>query len=389
MGYKKRLCCLLMLWVMNIMLWGCWNYNEIGEKAVVMAVAVDYDRVKDEIVLSAEIATPKEEKGKMTLDAEVITASGKNFFDAARNAVGRIGKRLFWSHAKVLIFGQDLVDQEDKFIGTLDWFKRDQEVRDDIWIVLSKEKTAKELLTETDLKTFKITGLYLEDMLNNQKSVSRFNSAQLYQFIDELAAEGISPTIPTARLITIEDKRKSELGGTEVFKGIKSVGWLNPLESKGLLFVIDKFEGGVIVIQDHWENQSIRVTLEVFKSKTERKILVMDEELMIEVDVKTMVNIAEIDSDVDILTEENRQKFKQHAEDKIEKEIEAVIRKVQKEYKSDIFGFGLLIQREHPELWQRIKSDWNEIFPKVKTKVNVELDIRGSAMRSKPTEVKK
>ncbi|KXG74738.1 Ger(x)C family spore germination protein [Thermotalea metallivorans] len=387
MRYRKDVSFFCIICISSLFLGGCWNYKEISEKAVVIAVAVDYDEEKDEIVMSAEIASPMQRKDEMMVDSEVITSNGKNFFDAVRNSIGRIGKRMFWSHAKVLIIGETLVSHEDKFISVLDWFKRDHEVRDDIWLLYSKEKTAKEIFMKTDEKLYKVVGLYLEDMLRNRKNISKYPSVPLYKFVDDLANEGISPTLPTVELRRNKGQIKSELTGTAVFQGSKLVGWLNPMETRAYLFVIDQLEGGVMVIQDQWNQMPIRATLEVFQSKTKVQPVLENDIPIIKIDIKTTVNIAEIDTEIDIFSEENRMKFKRQAERKMEREIQSVIQKVQKDYQSDIFGFGATIQREEPKQWEKLQPHWDTLFPRLRTEVNVELDIRGSALRSKSIRV--
>ncbi|WP_228552692.1 Ger(x)C family spore germination C-terminal domain-containing protein, partial [Paenibacillus polymyxa] len=54
-----------------------------------------------------------------------------------------------------------------------------------------------------------------------------------------------------------------------------------------------------------------------------------------------------------------------------------VIRKAQKKYKTDIFGFGNAIHRDNPKLWNKIKKDWDEEFLDMDVEVNVDFKIRG------------
>ena len=49
-----------------------------------------------------------------------------------------------------------------------------------------------------------------------------------------------------------------------------------------------------------------------------------------------------------------------------------VLEKAQKEYNSDIFGFGMLIWRKYPKEWKDYyKNMWNEIFPNLDVAVHV------------------
>ncbi|MFZ5966902.1 MAG: Ger(x)C family spore germination protein [Bacillota bacterium] len=384
---KRTLFILLLLMNMTI-LPGCWNYKEISDKAVATGVAIDYDKSTDEVIMSVEVAVPVQKGEKMAIEPQVLEGRGHNFFDAARNSVTKTGRRVFWSHAKVIILGRSVADNHDKFVGVLDWFRRDAETRDDILMLYSMEKTAEEILTDIKIETESITSFYLEDMLKNEGATSKYAAVKLWEFTDQLQTEGISATIPTVRLGHYKDKVTGEIFGTAVFRGWQQVGWLDGTETMYYLMAADKMKGGILVIEAKKGKDVERISLEVFNNKAKIKPIYEDGELRMKIDVKTVVNIAEIDSQKDFIEEKNRETLKKIAEQQIKQRIEAVIHKTQKEYGTDIYGFGNKVEIEMPELWKEIKADWPEIYSKVKTDVHVEIKIQGSALRSKPIEVK-
>jgi hypothetical protein len=42
--------------------------------------------------------------------------------------------------------------------------------------------------------------------------------------------------------------------------------------------------------------------------------------------------------------------------------FEGTIKRVQQEYKSDIFGFGEVIHRSNPQAWKKLRDDWDQTF---------------------------
>ncbi|WP_432405320.1 Ger(x)C family spore germination protein [Wukongibacter sp. M2B1] len=385
MGKIKKL--LVTITVIMLTTTGCWNYSEINDKRIIAGSAVDFDKKNEMLQLTVELVKPILSGEKSEMGSETYESAGDNMFNAIRNVISKTGKKIFWSHAKVLILSEDIINQEDKFLSVIDFIKRDAETRDDIMLLVSKEKTASEIL-KTDANIQNIISFHLEDMLQNHGSISKYRAVPLWKFVDELAAEGISPTLPAIQVSTYNNRDLSQIFGTAVFKGTKIVGWLSGSETKAFLFVIDELEGGTIVIEEkNLIKKPIRIAFEIFKSKTKIKPLYKDDKLIMRIDIKTVVNINEIDGDIDFMDEKNLELIQKNGENTIKNMVESVIKKVQKEYKSDIFGFGATLSREKPDLWKELKPDWDNIFSKLDVEVNSELEIRGSALRSKTIKV--
>lgn len=385
MAWKRLLMIFIIMMVISTS--GCWNYSEINDKRIVAGSAIDYDKEKDMLELTAELVKPVISGKKTLMQRETFDSLGENFFNAIRNLIPKTGKKIFWSHAKVLILNDNLVKEKNKFLSVIDLIKRDPETRDDVMLLVSREKTAGEIL-KTDVKVQDIISFHLEDMLKNYKSISKYRAVPLWKFVDELSSEGISATLPTVEVATYNHKDVSRIYGTDVFKGIKIVGWLNGTETKAFLFVIDEIKGGTLVVEDaKLAKKPINMAFEILKNVTKVKPVYKDEKLTMKIHIKTTVNIDEIDGNVDFMNEKNLGIIEQDGEDVIKNMVEDVIRKVQKEYKSDIFGFGATLNRNMPKLWKELKPDWDNTFSKLAVEINVDLEIRGSALRSKTIKI--
>lgn len=57
-------------------------------------------------------------------------------------------------------------------------------------------------------------------------------------------------------------------------------------------------------------------------------------------------------------------------------QVQQVITKVQKDYSTDIFGFGENIHRYHPYAWRTLRHQWDSQFPLVRTVVDVDLHVQ-------------
>ena len=381
---NKKYILILLIISSILLLSGCWNYREIERLAIVSGLAVDKDENSGEYLLTTEIVDVKETMGKTTLTSKKIDSKGKTILDAIRNMIKISGKKLYLSHAKVFVISQDVA--KENIVPIIDWISRDHETRIDIDLLISKEKTAKELLSQQSVTT-DIRALEMNFMLDANKSLAKSPKVGTYEFINTLESEGISPTLPAIGITTSENKETSELSGTAIFKKEKLVGFLDEEESKYLLFIRDKIKGGLLSINMSENNPKDKVTLEIFKNKTKIKPVYSGENISINISIKTEVTIEENDTSINNIDEKGRAKLKNESEKFLEKQIGDLIKKVQNEFDSDIFGFGAKIKAEMPHLWKVIKDDWDDIFKDLDVVVNAQIDIRNSGITSKPIEV--
>lgn len=387
---KKKYFIILMIFINSVALTGCWNYKDINDMRFLSGMAVDYNEEKEEFIVTAEIINPISEE----LKGEVFQARGKSVFDGIRDIIIENGRKLYVAHAKVLIVSEYVA--KNKMLSVVDYISRDAEYRDDIYVLVSKGKAAKEILEvdvehtsekKGDLHT--VTGYLIQDILKNEDSNSKYHKVPLWRFNKALQNEGESPTLPVIKVYknNVNQHDISQVFETAVFNKDKFVGYLNREETKYYIMVIDELKGGIVVVESKFNQKLTKVSLEIFNSKTKVKSIYTNDELSIKIDIENTVNIAEIGGTSDFISKEGREKLKKDAEEFLKSEIEKTIKKVQKEYKSDIFNFSTAIKKRYPNKWKEIKNNWEEVFSNLKVEVNVNFKIRGSAINSKPLTV--
>lgn len=76
-------------------------------------------------------------------------------------------------------------------------------------------------------------------------------------------------------------------------------------------------------------------------------------------------------------------KMEKGAGKEIKKELQIAIKQAQTN-KVDIFGFGEALARMRPNQWEKLKSEWDDVyFPKLDVDVKVEAYIRRTGLRNK------
>lgn len=372
----------LPIYLCTCLLSGCWNYREVEKLAIVSGVAIDKAK-EDQVIITAEIVNMQQDEKQSKLKPVYIQAVGKTFFDAARAMIALQGKRLYWGHAKAVIISEDIA--REGLIPVIDFINRDAELRSDMWILLSRERTASDIFNATS-EMESILSFQIDDAMRAQKSISKYPDLELYELIDNLESEKISTTIPTIRLIEVEGKTTQYITGAAVLRKDKLLGYLNETETKSLLWLKNELKGSLFVVSDIGEKHT-NVTLEIMKSKTRVKPEVIDGKLNIKVALAIDVNVGEIMGSDDVISEKGRAALKNAAENQIKKNLNDLIEKAQKEYKTDFIGFGEKVSHLMPKVWKSIEKQWDDVFSDMETSVNVYVRIRGSAITREPIKV--
>lgn len=366
-----------------VTLTSCWNYREINRMRFVAGVAIDYDEVKDEYIVTSEVVTLM--AGGEKFGSTLFQSRGKTVFDAVRDTVMKNARKLYWGHAKIVILSKDMSDE--RLITALDYTGRDAEFRDDIWVLVSGEKAASEILEETFEKRDEIASFHIDNTLKNEKSISTYHGVPAWRFVKDMFSKGVCPTLPIIRVGEKDGEKVPQLGGQAIVKGDKIVGELDEIETKSYIWVINELKGGLLTVETKVDDKPVEVTLEIFGNKTTLKPQKIEDKIIMKIDIETDYGIAEIAGDVNVIEKKGREILKKDIEKDVKKLIEDVVKRVQKEYKCDIFKFSTEIKKKMPDEWKKIEPQWDEVFSDLEVKVNVTANIRGSALTSEPVKV--
>lgn len=376
----------VILIVVIIFLTSCWSYKEINHLRIVTGLALDYDQNEDLYTITIEVIKVSAGEDNEAMSGETFECKGVSTFDAIRNMIAKTGRRLYWSDATTVVISEDIAKKG--IIQALDILNRGMEIRTDILLFISREKTAGEILDVRDLKRQKLISYHMENISKNEGSSLKFYEIPVWRFVKDLYSSDISPSCPGVKIITYEGISMQQVGEIAVFKKDKLVGWLDETDSVYFLWATDRQKSGILPITVKEKNSQYEMALEILRSSTKKKAEYINNELTMSIDINTTINIGEVTGKYDFSDSKKVKALETIVEEQIKNGVENLIHHVQKEYNSDIFGFGVTIKREMPNAWKNeIKPDWDVIFPKLKTVVNVDVQIRGSSLTTKPIEI--
>jgi spore germination protein KC len=342
---------------------GCTGARELKDLAMVSALGIDKGE-EDELKITSQIINLSKsgntQEGGSGISFENITKTSTNIFDAIRNTTLNINQKLYYPHMKVIVLGEEAV--KNNFTQNIDFFIRDPEIRSTTGILISRDK-ASEILKVIPPSSQTINGFYIDDLIKVAYANSMVTEVTLQDITEILANKTTSLTVP---YIVINEHDKLELKGMAIIKRERLVGKLNYKESRGLLWVLGKAKSGIIKIKDE---KGQRISLEMIRSKSKVTSQIKGNQITMTIKVTEVGNVGEYMGSQQC-TPEVIKKCIARKEKVITEEIKTTIEKAQN-LNADIFGFGQIIHQEHPQRWKEIKDDWDQIFPRINTKIIV------------------
>ncbi|KZL89091.1 Ger(x)C family spore germination protein [Clostridium magnum] len=366
--------------VFNILfLSGCWNYREVNRLAIVGGLAIDKDEALGGYKLTIEVMkSVPGDTGGGRVQSDIYEIRGKTIFDAVRNFVIKLGRRTYWSHAKVVIIDSNIAEKD--IVPVLDWLYRDAGIRRDIYILISKGHTAGELL-KTDTGLDDTTSFHLVSILQSQKSIYKYPETELWQVVEVISRKEKSILVPIVQLAEGE-RKPSEVRGSAIFQGDKVIGYLNEEDTRNVLWINGELKQGLFVVKNI-ENTNNDITFEVFNNKVKPKVEIDGDNVKVEVKIKTIVNIAELSGELNFQNENIRKRIEESGAEALKKSLTGTVKKLQKDYGKDVFKFSTALEIQQQKTWKKLKPKWEEEFRLAEVNVEVDMHIKGSAVASK------
>ncbi|CCC57937.1 Ger(x)C family spore germination protein [Caloramator australicus] len=368
-----------------LLLTSCWNYKEIDKIAPAAGVSFDYDEKKNSYILTVEIVNLKNTSTGTELLPEYFTSEGKTILDAIRNMISVSGRKIYWSHAKVVFISEKIAKRG--IIDVLDFIERDTEVRTDMKIVLVKGKKASEIFN-TSNKLEKIVSYHVDEMLENSIYLSKYPKIELWDLINQIQFDISTAILPVAYIVEDNDRKIINISGSAIFKEAKMIAFLNDADTKNLLFLRNKVYGGILPLNNVLGTES-SVSFEIYKSKTKVKPILIDNKILFKINLSVDVALKEVSGQIDFIEEKKLESLKNYAQEKIKNDILNTFYYVRDTYNLDVFGFSKLVKINYPQFWKNNIDRWESLFSNSELDIDIKLNIIGTSTTNKIIKVGK
>ncbi|OMD36069.1 Ger(x)C family spore germination protein [Paenibacillus odorifer] len=384
MGRRMARLCLSM--VMIVLLTGCWDSRELTDIGFVVAMAIDKGETKNirvtvQIVNPINVSSTQGGGSPAPLPPTTYSAEGNNVFDATRVLSRKLSRQLHYGHAVVLLVGEELATTQG-IKKLFDGIERDSEFRPSATMVIARGTTGEEIIKQP-------TSIDNSPAIKIKKMVSDTEKAwgenideKIYQVIQAIVSSGKEPTITGVQIDSSNKEDKLMANGIATFKDGKLLKWLDGKEGRGFLWVLGRVRSTLLTMD--WNGQSHTIGIENIRTKSSfHSSIDKSGTPMIEVKIGVDANIGEVDVPIDVTNPKVFLQIERLYTQAVHDEALATIKLMQQQ-KSDIFGFGEVVHRDHPKQWRTLKRDWNEVtFPMIEVKVKVEAYLRNTGLRNR------
>lgn len=345
--------------------------DDISHRSVVQGVGLDINDDGTYTVTLETINTENYSSGEKTAKPvmNVRTLQGKTVSSAIKSAYSVDGKTPVLSQNRVIVIGKDLA--EKGIMPSLDFFIRDAENYPTVQMVAVEEKAADFFKNASGETT--VVSRNIESILLTSDEDTQVSSITLAELVNSYKSAGHSFYMPI--ISTLKENNSTEVvaKGTAVFNDGKFVFNLNEEETSALNFIDNNVRKGTV----NFLFDGVPASVSIIKSKIKREIDYSSEKPNFSIKIKLEADIAEIDSDTAYNPSEDEvQALAKCAEENLERDIEALCRKLYAEKQTDAAGLSRLIYIYYPNKFRAEEKNLSEIMTDSQYSAEVEICIR-------------
>jgi spore germination protein KC len=325
-----------------------------------------------------------------------VIGEAKSPAEGIRNVALSLEKKLFAGHNNVRIFSEKLAKKG--VIPTIDFLLRDY-LTDETPLMLVVKGDNPNLIYSCSIGLSDMLGDYIKSINDSQNnSISRAVFITLLDFIKDYYAEGKQPVMGLAEIVendtnspgntitptqqsTNENKTyKLKYEGLAAFKEGNLVGYLNGDEARSYSMIVNDLQVAYYTISQN----DYATVIKIDHSGSDIKTKIENGKIIIDLKVSNRVEITQEGDATNITKIGELKKIEKVIDEQIKKDLLFTIKKVQTEFASDIFGFGMYVHNQHPKEWKNIKDNWDELFSKATVNVEVKTSINRTGQIREP-----
>lgn len=195
-----------------------------------------------------------------------------------------------------------------------------------------------------------------------------------------LMGDSESAPLPYIKKLISKEKARKEyetipvINGTAIFKKDKMVGTLDLTETRGLLWLKDKMKNATISIKPKGEKEEI--TMSPTAGSISFHPIIKGNRWIMKLNIDTEGDIVQNETQLNLMNEDIIMDITKDYEKDLKDRVAQTIEKLQKQMKADVINFGRKFHQMCPKAWNNVKDKWDEKFPEVEVKINVNAQIR-------------
>ncbi|HJV31680.1 MAG TPA: Ger(x)C family spore germination protein [Bacillales bacterium] len=379
----KKISVIFFFVLLVFLLSGCWDRREVNDLALVTAAGID--KKSDHVIeLSVLVFIPKGSSSQQEMSGSpgggsaqtlMRSAEGSTIADAMSKLQEKLPRHIFWGHCEVFIFDEEMA--KEKISDQIDFILRHPQLRERSQLFVSYQK-AKEILKLMPPLERDISEVLRE--LGNLEIGMNITTKDFSQMLTE-SGEGALPWIKI--LPPEEDTEKQQtiafINGTAIFKENKMIGQIDDALTRGVLWLRNEVKLATITIKPKVEGGGY-ISMNLLRAKSKIIPKIENGKWKIVVKATAETDIIQNTTNLDMSSPDVVKPLEKLLNKDIKYKILESLSEVQKNLKTDIFGFSDAFNRKYPKVWAKQKYRWNDIYPEIEVSVDSNIKIHRFGM---------
>jgi spore germination protein KC len=183
------------------------------------------------------------------------------------------------------------------------------------------------------------------------------------------------PILETIRVMSHgQEKSLLQAGGMAIIQNNKLIDYLDSQSQLGIRFMKPNELGRNITLTHKEKNG--KITVKIIRTKSDLKPMIEDNRWKMKVKVRVYGEVIQNSSSLDLMGSNNSLMAIEGLFNKdIKKVLEGMMHQLQKQVHADVVGFAWEFHKHYPREWNKIRDNWNSVFPNVDTEIDVQTSI--------------
>lgn len=356
------------------------DIKEISDIALVMATGIDFDKESNKYVFTTYCVIPAttstEKTGK--LSEWVNSATGDSILEAARNLRSRTGKSLVWQHNKFFIVGEAAA--RHSLYDVVDFLTRNRQIRITGHILVSEGKAEDLLNIKSNIS--ELTSNILLGIVRNEKEWGKSYSLMIHKVANRYASPYRGFVLGRLSASPKSDTSQSSLilkGGAVINKG-KFVDWLDGNAVRVVHWLSEKSKWKNYEFTETLDFKSTKVSLFLRVSKSEIHSEYVKGKPKLDIALNFKATLSEINHHLALRNPDILAQLEKSTTKHLEKTIHDSLNHFQQDLKVDLLGFSDYFIQHYPKEWEKLKNEWDDVYPTMSILVHVDVKIEKLGM---------
>ena len=125
----------IILFIICLLLTGCYDYQELNDLSIVSSIAVDYK--DDQYVVNLEVIETVKEGSSTKLSSKLIHGSDSVITEAFNKAMKNTNKKVYMEHVKLLVFSENMA--KEGILPIMDYVVRNTKISSNYRMVVTED----------------------------------------------------------------------------------------------------------------------------------------------------------------------------------------------------------------------------------------------------------